>query len=86
MTSSVDFIKQKLTTWWTFDEEKERTSADNPLTPLTDDQRRDTGPLLTLAFGWGFLVTGLFVGGALGSGVPFWPDLVVASFLGNLIK
>lgn len=86
MTSSVDLIKQKLNEWWTFDEEKERTSADNPLTPLTDDQRRNTGPLLTLAFGWGFLVTGLFVGGALGSGVPFWPDLVIVSFLGNFIN
>jgi cytosine permease len=86
MTSSVDFIKKKLREWWTFDEEKERASADNPLSPLTDKQRRDTGPLLTLAFGWGFLVTGLFVGGALGAGVPFWPDLVAASFLGNLIN
>ncbi len=43
--------------WWTLDPEEERLSADNPLTPLSDSQRRNTLPLLTLAFGWGFLVT-----------------------------
>ena len=86
MATPVDFIKSAFVRWWTFDEEKEKASADNPLTPLTDEQRRGTVPLLTLAFGWGFLVTGLFVGGALGSGIPFWPDLIVASFLGNLIN
>jgi len=73
----------KLKLWWHFDAEQERSSADNPLTPLGPEQRRDALPLLTLAFGWGFLVTGLFVGGALGAGVNFWPDLVYASFLGN---
>ena len=73
----------KLKLWWHFDAEQEQSSADNPLTPLSPEQRRDALPLLTLAFGWGFLVTGLFVGGALGAGVNFWPDLVYASFLGN---
>tara|TARA_B110000967_G_scaffold28932_1_gene27038 strand:+ start:1 stop:1212 length:1212 start_codon:yes stop_codon:yes gene_type:complete len=37
-----------------------------------------------MAFGWGFLITGLIVGGALGSGVTFWPDLIYVSFLGNI--
>jgi cytosine permease len=41
---------------------------------------------LALAFGWGFLVTGLFTGGLLGNGLPFWPDIVLASFLGNLVN
>ena len=77
-------MREKLKTWWRFDPELEQSSADNPLTPLTADQRRDTLPLLTLAFGWGFLVTGLFVGGALGAGVNFWPELIYATFLGNL--
>jgi cytosine permease len=72
--------------WWTLDEAAERESADNPLGPLTDAQRRGTGPLLTLAFGWGFLITGLLTGGALGAGLPFYPDLIQASFLGNLIN
>jgi cytosine permease len=77
---------EKLKAWWAFDEAREQASADNPQTPLSASQRRDTFPLLTLAFGWGFLVTGLFVGGALGSGLPFWPDLIAASFLGNLVN
>jgi cytosine permease len=77
-------MKQRLQAWWKFDAAAETSSADNPLTPLSPEQRRGTFPLLTLAFGWGFLVTGLYVGGALGAGVPFWPDLVYASFLGNL--
>ena len=72
-----------LKTWWTYDPETEKASADNPVTPLSDSQRRGTGPLLTLAFGWGFLVTGLITGGILGSGLVFWPDVVVASFAGN---
>ena len=74
----------KLKIWWEFDAEAEQASADNPLTPLTSDQRRDAIPLLTMAFGWGFLITGLIVGGALGSGVTFWPDLIYVSFLGNI--
>ena len=72
-----------LRNWWKWDGDKERSSEDNPVAPLDDSQRRGTGPLLTLAFGWGFLVTGLFTGGALGSGQVFWPDLVAASLAGN---
>jgi cytosine permease len=74
---------EKLRHWWSWDPEHERASADNPIAPLSDDQRRGTGPLLTLAFGWGFLVTGLFTGGILGAGQTFWPDIVRATFLGN---
>ena len=57
---------EKLKNWWKWDPEAEKNSADNPLTALTDNQRRNTGPLLALAFGWGFLVTGLFTGSQLG--------------------
>jgi len=74
----------RLRQWWAYDSEAEKASADNPVTPLSDSQRRGTGPLLTLAFGWGFLVTGLFIGGMLGSGQTFWPDIIVASFAGNV--
>jgi cytosine permease len=74
----------KLKSWWSYDAEAEKESADNPVTPLTESQRRGTFPLLTLAFGWGFLVTGLFVGGMLGNGQVFWPDIVRASFAGNV--
>ena len=76
-------MMDRLKTWWTYDPETEKASADNPVSPLSASQRRGTGPLLTLAFGWGFLVTGLFTGGILGSGQVFWPDIVVASFAGN---
>lgn len=79
-------FNEKLKAWWTLDERAEQESADNPLAPLSDDQRRDALPLLTLAFGWGFLVTGLLVGAGLGKSVTFWPDLVTASFVGNFIN
>ncbi|MEM8983710.1 MAG: cytosine permease [Pseudomonadota bacterium] len=72
--------------WWQYDPDSASGSADNPHAPLTEAQRRDTLPLLALAFGWGFLVTGLLTGGALGKGMPFWPDLIAASFLGNLMN
>lgn len=73
----------RLRRWWAYDAERERASDDNPVAPLDESQRRDAGPLLTLAFGWGFLVTGLITGGALGSGQVFWPDMVQASLAGN---
>ena len=79
-------IIEKLKHWWRFDAEAEQASADNPITPLTDEQRRDTLPLLTMAFGWGFLITGLMVGGALGAGVSFWPDLIYVTILGKITK
>ena len=75
---------QKLKQWWKLDLEAEKNSADNPLTALSNEQRRSTGPLLALAFGWGFLVTGLFTGSQLGNGIPFWPDIILSTFLGNL--
>ena len=77
---------EKLKNWWKWNPEFEKNSADNPVTALSEQQRRNAGPLLALAFGWGFLVTGLFTGGLLGNGLPFWPDIVLASFLGNLVN
>ena len=77
---------KKLKNWWKWNTEFEKNSADNPVTALSEHQRRNAGPLLALAFGWGFLVTGLFTGGLLGNGLPFWPDIVLASFLGNLVN
>ena len=59
---------EKLKNWWKWNPEFEKNSADNPVTALSEDQRRNAGPLLALAFGWGFLVTGLFTGGLLGNG------------------
>lgn len=75
----------KIKNWLKLDEREEAGSADNPHAPLRDDQRRDALPLLTLAFGWGFLVTGLFVGSSLGTGLAF-PDLVRNAMWGNLVN
>ena len=76
----------KIRLWWVLDEAAETQTADNPFSPVTPEQRRDTVPMLTLAFGWGFLITGLITGGQLGAGVTFWPDLIFASFIGNFIN
>jgi len=78
-------IVDKINQWWSLDETAEKNSADNPLEPLSDDQKQNSFALLTLAFGWGFLVTGLMIGGALGAGVPF-TDLLAAPFMGNSIN
>ncbi len=75
-----------LKNWWRLDPTEEIHSEDNPLTPLSEDQRRSALPLLAMAFGWGFLVTGLLTGGALGQGLSFMPDLLMASFLGNAMN
>lgn len=77
---------ESLREWWTLDEAAERSSTDSPHAPVTEAQRQNTLPMLMLAFGWGFLVTGLLTGGALGAGVKFWPDLVAASLLGNVVN
>jgi cytosine permease len=79
-------VRERLRAWWHLDPEAERSSADNPLEPLRPEQRRPTGPMLALAFGWGFLITGLFIGGLLGAGQAFWPDLVWSALLGNLVN
>ncbi|MBW1819568.1 MAG: cytosine permease [Deltaproteobacteria bacterium] len=79
-------MMDKIKAWWALDEAEEMASADNPFAPLKKEQKQDTFPMLTLAFGWGFLITGLMTGGALGAGLPFWPDLVAASFLGNFVN
>jgi cytosine permease len=79
-------MPDKLRDWWTLDPAAEQASADNPFGPLAAHQRRDAGPMLALAFGWGFLITGLFIGGLLGAGQPFWPDLVRTSLLGNAVN
>lgn len=76
----------KLKNWWTLDEAAEAETADNPLTPVTEAQKQDTLPMLTLAFGWGFLITGLLTGGQLGAGMSFFPDLILASLTGNVIN
>lgn len=76
---------ERLKQWWHLDEAEAHGSADSPHAPLKPEQRRDTGPLLTLAFGWGFLITGLIVGGALGNGMAF-DAILQATLIGNSIN
>ena len=71
--------------WWEFDPQKESGSQDSPHAPVTDGQRRESLPLLTMAFGWGFLITGLLIGGSLGNGLPF-DQIIQATLIGNLIN
>ncbi len=79
-------MKNRIKQWWALDAAKESQSADNPFSPLSPNQKREAFPLLALAFGWGFLVTGLLTGGALGKGMPFMPDLLMATFWGNTMN
>lgn len=75
----------RLKSWWRFDAVAEAENADSPHAPIREDQRRDALPLLTLAFGWGFLITGLIVGGALGNGMTM-SGAIQATFYGNSIN
>ena len=77
--------ENKIAEFFRLDKAAEAASADNPLGALTSEQRRPGGPLLALAFGWGFLITGLLTGGALGAGLPL-PQLLWYSLLGNAIN
>ncbi len=77
---------ERLKKWWTLDLAEEAETADNPFAPVADNQRQAALPMLALAFGWGFLITGLLTGGQIGSGLSFWPDFVAATFIGNLIN
>ncbi len=78
-------MSEGISRWFKLDTRQEAQTADNPHAPLREDQRRGALPLLTLAFGWGFLVTGLLVGSSLGAGLHF-PDLVRNAMWGNLIN
>lgn len=78
----IDALKK----WWTLDKEAEARSDDNPFEPVRPEQRQEALPMLALAFGWGFLITGLITGGQIGTGLVFWPDFIAATFAGNFIN
>jgi cytosine permease len=75
----------KLQDWWAYNPEEASSSSDSPHAPIRTDQRRDTFPLLTMAFGWGFLITGLLIGGSLGNGLPF-EQIVQVTLIGNFVN
>lgn len=78
-------MAENLKSWWAFREGEDVDDGDSPHRALRSDQRRDTLPLLLLAFGWGFLITGLMVGGQLGNGMNM-EGALQASFLGNSVN
>ena len=77
---------QSVKAFFAVNEAEEAASDDNPLAPTRPEHKQPAGPMLALAFGWGFLITGLLTGGSMAAGVPFWPDLIEAAFWGNLIN
>jgi cytosine permease len=72
--------------FWTLDEAAEAASDDNPLAPTRPEQKQEAWPMMALAFGWGFLITGLLTGGSMAAGMPFWPDLIGAALVGNFVN
>lgn len=79
-------MMQQIKAFFAVNEAEEAASDDNPLAPTHQDHKQPAGPMLALAFGWGFLITGLLTGGSMAAGVPFWPDLIQAAFWGNLVN
>jgi cytosine permease len=77
---------QAIQEFFRVNEAEEAASDDNPLAPTRPEHKQPAGPMLALAFGWGFLITGLLTGGSMAAGVPFWPDLIQAAFWGNLVN
>jgi cytosine permease len=75
----------RLKDWWTFNPEEEAKSNDSVHKPLTFDKRRNALPLLILGFTWGFLVTGLLIGGTIGPYMPFYSGTVPATIIGCLV-
>lgn len=80
------FVLQAITDFFKVNEAEEAASDDNPLAPTREEHKQPAGPMLALAFGWGFLITGLLAGGQLAAGVAFWPNLIEAAFWGNLVN
>jgi cytosine permease len=76
---------EKIKQWWSFDEEKEGKSVDSVHEPLSFDKRRKAIPLLILGFTWGFLVTGLLIGGILGPQMPFYTGTIPSIIIGCII-
>lgn len=68
-------MMNKLKDWWTYNSEEEENSTDSVHKPLTFDKRRKALPLLILGFTWGFLLTGLLIGGSIGPYLPFYEVL-----------
>ena len=82
----VGTVGERIRKFWTLNEAAEAASDDNPLAPTRPEHKQEAWPMMTLAFGWGFLITGLLTGGNMAAGMPFWPDLIGAAFIGNSVN
>lgn len=71
--------------WWTYNAKQEEESLDSVHKPLTADKLRSGKSLLILGFTWGFLITGLLVGGQIGPNMPFLSGTLPAIFLGTTV-
>lgn len=78
-------MMNKLIDWWAYKPEEEALSTDSVHKPLTFDKRRKALPLLILGFTWGFLITGLLIGGTIGPYLPFYSGTVPAALIGCLV-
>lgn len=73
---------EKLKQWWSFNPDQEMNSNDSVHEPLSPEKRRNAMPLLILGFTWGFLVTGLLIGGIIGPRMEFFTGTVPSIIIG----
>lgn len=75
---------EKLKQWWTLDRQKEADTADSVLDPVRWKQRRGALGLIFVSFGWGFTITGMFIGSQIAKASDA-NEMVKAMIVGNLL-
>lgn len=75
---------EKLKKWWSLDRSNEADTADAVLDPLKWKQRRGWIGLMFVSFGWGFTITGMFIGSQVAQ-APTSSDMIKAIVGGNLL-
>ena len=74
----------KLKKWRTLDREKEADTADSVLDPVRWKQRRKAAGLVFVSFGWGFTITGMFIGSQVAMASDAM-EMAKAMIVGNAI-
>ncbi|MGI6766934.1 MAG: cytosine permease [Lentihominibacter sp.] len=77
-------MKEKFLNWWRLDKDEEALTADSVLAPLSWAQRRKALSLVSVSFGWGFCITGMFVGSLVAT-EPTGKDMLMSVIIGNTI-
>lgn len=72
----------KIKKWWITSKEEEKVSPDSILEPLTKNQRRATLPLISVSFGWAFLMLGMIVGESIAPAKSV-SDIIISILVGN---